>query len=190
MLPKKSITSWQNWHWVSLLWLLAGCVLLDNMPRPTPLPNVVVPSVTPLPTLDAPTATPALPAGWQDARNVMRSVCFEAALVLRDEVFVLRSQAELEAFWARVDDLKACRRPITRPEVAFPDNAVLVGLWSYGFGCTARHDVRAVTMEAGTLSLELVFGVDGTCPYELLRPFWVFIANAANQAIAVRVQTD
>lgn len=184
------VMSWQSWHWLGALWLLAGCVLLDNVPRPTPLPNVVVPSVTPPPTEDAPLAAPALPFGWQDAREVMRGVCFEAAFALRDEVFVMRSLAELEAFWARVDALNACRRPIARPSVTFPDSAALVGLWSYGVGCTARHAVRAVTAGTGTLDVELALYIEGACNYELLRPFWVFIADAAAQAVTLRVLTD
>lgn len=164
-----------------------GCVLLDNAPRPTPLPNVLIPSATPSPLVEPPPTPDGLSFG-QDARAVMRGVCFEAALLLRNQVFILRSMSELEAFWARVDGLEACRRPIVRPAFDFVEGGVLIGLWSYGFGCVARHDIESVSDTPDSLSIVLIFLTEGTCHYELLRPFWVFVPDMGAKPATIHVR--
>jgi hypothetical protein len=67
---------------------------------------------------------------------------------------------------------------------------MLAGLWSYGMGCTARHEFLEFTRddEAKTILFRLRFITEGDCPYELLRPFWVGIPAASDYQITLSVE--
>lgn len=143
------------------------------------------------PSAAPPTRTP-FPAGLVDALPVMSGICFEAALDAAGQVFVLRNAEEHIRFYGLADNAGLCRRPVTRYPFDFAEGAVLAGLWSAGAGCVARHDIRAVERDdaAQTVAITLDFITEGDCPYELVRPFWVGIPDAAEYAITIRLVED
>jgi len=164
--------------------LLTGCNL--NFDAPAVVPS---PAPTPLPTDDpgwAPAATETaiaaalavpLPDGLADARRVHGRICFEAAYEVRDQVFVLRDALAHIRFYNDIDALNVCRRPVQRFPFDFSQGHLLAGLWSYGYGCKARHElIEAVRDDAAQVyRLRLRFVTEGDCNYELLRPYWVAV---------------
>ncbi len=151
--------------WLLLMLLLAGCTL----------PKMAVePTLTPVPM-------------WQDASPVMAGICFEAAFDAAGQVFVLRDSPALSDLYDLADNSELCRQPVARETFDFRDGRVLVGLWSQGNGCTAEHEV--IDMERYTaqriISLRLRFTTGGTCPYELVRPFWIALPDAADYEIHI-----
>src|SRR5690606_18099721 len=125
--------------------------------------------------------TPTPDLSWQPADEVMAGICFEAAFDAAGQVFVLESAADLTEFYDLADHSELCRRPVTRAAFDFSGGQVLVGLWSKGVGCKARHDVEGFERQkaARQVTLSLRFVTEGDCPYELVRPFWVSIPQAA-----------
>jgi hypothetical protein len=165
----------------------AACTLQD-----VPVTVVVLlPTVTPTPdtpvATETPTAAPTPSYPWTDEIPTMYGICFEAAYDARDTVFVLRSAEEHIALYDAADNSGLCRRPVTRNPFEFADgNRVLAGLWSYGVGCTARHEVLGYTEQDGVLAVELRFVTDGTCNYELVRPFWIGVDGVQDVTLSVR----
>ncbi len=136
----------------------------------------------------APTATGA-PPPWADARAVMAGICFEAARDAAGQVFTLRSAADHIRFYDLADHSGLCRRPVERHPFDFSGGRALAGLWSAGQGCTARHDVLSFERDdaARTISIRLALVVEGGCPYELVRPFWVSLEGAQDYTIVIEV---
>jgi hypothetical protein len=163
-----------------LVVLLAGCVMygperivITATPTdtPQPLPTSALDEVTSAPNL---TSTP-WPYPFTDESAVMSGICFEAALDAANQLFILHNAAEHIAFYDLADNSEFCRHPVTRYPFDFSNGRVLAGFWSYGRGCTARHDVLDYQQDdvAKTLTIRLRFVTEGDCPYELVRPFWV-----------------
>lgn len=164
--------------------LLAGCNLDFDAP-------VVVPSMAPpsLPTDDpawVPAATETaiaaalavpLPDGLVDVRGLHGRICFEAAYEVRDQVFVLRNAMAHIRFYDEIDALNVCRRPVERFPFDFNQGQIVAGLWSYGYGCKARHELIETVSDAAAqvYRLRLRFVIEGDCNYELLRPYWVAV---------------
>lgn len=115
-------------------------------------------------------ATPG--ALWTDAAAVMSGVCFEGALAAGGQVATLRTADDLARFYDALTPY--CRLPIARVPFDFAAST-LVGTWSVGRGCTARHDLLEQHGDGGTLTLRLRFVTEGDCDYELLRPFWIAV---------------
>lgn len=130
------------------------------------------------------------PAGvqWRDTAQVMRGICFESANDAAGQVFVLRDAAELQRFYDLADNSQLCRRPVERVPFDFADGYMLAGLWSAGRGCTARHEIIAADRDSGTISLRLRFITEGTCNYELVRPFWVALVAGPDDDIRIEVE--
>lgn len=149
---------------------IAPVATSDQETSGTP-PNLVVPSVTPQ--LEMPPIP--VPDGLTDERFVMSGICFEFAYQMRDQVIVLRDALSHIQFYGDIDASEQCSRPITRYPFNFEQGQTLAGIWSYGMGCTARHDILdAVRDDANQrYSLRLRFVTEGDCPYELIRPFFV-----------------
>jgi hypothetical protein len=155
---------------------LTGCISLVRIP----------------PTLDAPFTpepTPVSAYPWVDAGAVMEGICFEAALDAVGETFVLRNADDHMRFYDLADNSQLCRRPVTRYAFDFSNGRILAGLWSYGRGCTARHEVLSFTRDdaAQSINLQLRFVTEGNCDYELVRAFWISLENATNYQIDVQV---
>jgi len=133
--------------------------------------------------------TPAPPA-LDDVTGVHAGICFEAAFELRERVFVIGSASQHIAFYEWIDAADWCRWPVERRPFEFSEGALLVGLWSYGRGCNARHDVLAVNRDDRTrqIAIQLAFVTDGDCPYELLRPFWVRLPAAQGYTVTLTVE--
>lgn len=133
-----------------------------------------------------------LPPGWVEAMDVMRGICFESAqgAAFDEAVFVLRSEADLTRLFDLSDNSGLCRRPVERVPFDFSGGLTLVGLWSDGFGCTARHDLVDVERDeaAQTLAIRLRFITEGDCPYELVRPWWVAIPDLDGVTVTVTVE--
>jgi hypothetical protein len=145
----------------------------------TPSPEVT--AATP-----AQTRTPS-PYPWTDENAVMGGICFEAALDASGQLFVLRNAANLIEFYDLADNSQFCRRPVTRYPFDFSNGRVLAGLWSYGRGCTARHDVEDIQRDDAerTLTIRLHFITEGDCNYELIQPLWIGLDGMQEYEIEV-----
>lgn len=148
-----------------------------------PACEVITPNLTPLPNV----ATP-----FQDAADMVRGICFEAAFdsARQGQVFVLRDTEAQIAFYDLADNSQLCRRPVERVPFDFSGGRVVAGLWSTGVGCTAAHEVLETRRDdnAKTVVLRLQFVIEGDCLYELVRPFWVAIDGANAYEIAIEVE--
>jgi len=198
--------SWQTWQKVISICLgaclLAGCSLsLESLATPAPVTPASIPvdataSTVATEAVALPTLTPtpeglyqpmALPDDLRDEMPVMQGICYEAARDAAGRIFVLRSADEHIRFYAQTDESKLCRHPVTRQAFNFSTGRVLVGFWQIGQGCTAHHDVQAVDRDetAKTITLRITFITEGTCVYELVRPFWVSLPDATGYEITV-----
>lgn len=162
--------------------LLTGC-FQSEVSSPSPSPSVSVVAVT------LPPVTPVYP--WTDENATMSGFCFEAASDTAGQVFILRSAEDHIHFYELADNSHLCRHPVARYPFDFSGGRVLVGLWSRGTGCTARHEVVNIERDdtARTLTLTLRFVTEGDCPYELVRPFWIGLDRANDYEITVKAAT-
>lgn len=119
----------------------------------------------------------------------MSGICFEAALDAAGKVFVIRNAEQHIQFYDLADNSHLCRHPVARNSFDFANGRVLAGLWNYGTGCTARHDVLAINRDdaAKTLTIQLQFVTEGACNYELIRPFWIGLDGVADYQINLQV---
>lgn len=178
----------------AILSVTSGCELsMQQTPSPaTPIPDVPIATVAlitntprasatpaPTPTPITPTATVS-PYPWTDANAVMGGICFESAYDAAGRTFVIESAEELSAFFDLADNSGLCRQPVARNTFDFRDNLIIVGMWSRGMGCTARHDVESFQRDdsARSLVIFLKLVTEGDCNYELVRPYWIAIDNA------------
>lgn len=166
--------------------LVAGCASLPPAASPTP---TVAATENAQHDTAASLATP-FPNGLVDALPVMLGICFESAFDAANQVFVLRSTAELQQFYDLADNSRLCRQPVERYEYEFAEGDVLAGFWSVGRGCRADHEILAVQRDDDerTLSIQTRFITEGLCNYELVRPFWVLIRDAADYEVVVSVE--
>jgi len=116
---------------------------------------------------------------------VLAGICFAAAQDAAGQHFVLRSAAELEAFFDLADHSQLCRRPVQRQAFDFSGGRVLAGLWSAARGCTAHHELVnwQRDAEARRIVLQLRLHSSGDCNYELLRPYWLALDRAGDYEI-------
>ena len=169
---------------IALLYaLLSACTLNTT---PIQVENTESES-TPIPFDDAVNAFTEL---WTDENAVMGGICFESAFDAVGQVFVLRDDAQLINFFNLADNSRLCRRAVVRQGFDFSTGRVLAGLWSYGFGCVARHELIDYNKDdtARTLTITLRFITEGTCNYELVRPFWIGISDVVDYEIALIVE--
>lgn len=119
----------------------------------------------------------------------MRGICFEAALDAAGDIFVLRDTRSHIRLYDLADNSDLCRRPVARYPFDFSGGRVLAGLWSYGRGCVARHDVVSQDRDdsARTLLIRLRFVIEGDCDYELVRPFWIGLEGVGDYQIQIEV---
>lgn len=162
--------------------LLTSCVLVGPVTNPAPGETPALPAATPF------------PGGLTDERAVTAGICFESAFDAAGRVFVLRSPDELAWLFDSSDASGFCRRPAVRGIFDFggadgPGRA-LAGLWSRGTGCTADHLIEGVEVDdaARTLTVRLRFILEGACPYELVRPFWIGITGYNEYDIRLLVE--
>jgi hypothetical protein len=165
------------------LLLLAGCNL--EMPTPAPLPNVVIPAQT-----ARPTPSNGLYGDLTDESTVMAGICFEGAFDARGKVFLLKTALDHINFYDQADNARLCRRNVARMPFDFENGAVLVGIWSYGTGCTAQHTITAYERdeEAKNIVIRASFVTEGECNYELLRPLWIGVPNAQGYSVMLMVE--
>lgn len=138
-----------------------------------------------------PTTTPQVSdRGWTDENSVMNGICFESAFDAVGRVFILRNETELSNFFDLADNSRLCRRPVKRQSFDFSGGRILVGLWSKGIGCTARHDVAQTHQddEARRFTMTLNLIIEGTCNYELVRPFWIGLSGVTDYEISLVVE--
>jgi hypothetical protein len=151
---------------------------------PTPaladsVPTMDAVLVTPIPTLS--------PYPWVDASTVMNGICFESAFDAAGRTFVIRTSEEHIAFYDAADSSQLCRRPVVRNPFDFSNGQILAGGWSKGRGCTAQHEVLGFQREDENrrLALEVRFVTEGDCNYELVRAFWIGIADMPGYEIVI-----
>ncbi|MDX2163550.1 MAG: hypothetical protein SF162_19705 [bacterium] len=193
MLPARFACAVMRLALALLIACLAACAAT---PAPTEFPTIPAPpiAITPVPTFPPPpTETPFTPLPFPpemtDASAVMSGLCFESVHDATGRPFVIRSADELTALYDLADNSRLCRRPVRRETFDFADGRVLAGVWSRGYGCTARHDVIRIDRDdtARRYAIELDLVVEGTCPYELVRPFWVGIDGVSDYEIGLYV---
>ncbi len=120
----------------------------------------------------------------------MSGICFEAALDASGETIALRSAEDHIRFYSEVDASGLCRRAVRRAPFEFADGArTLAGVWSYGTGCDATHEVTDYTLADGVLALTLAFTTSGDCDYELIQPFWIGVEGVTDVQITVERPT-
>lgn len=173
-------------HFTLLISLLAACAA----EAPTALiarTAAQIPTPTPSPTL---TPTPTV-YPWSDENAVMSGLCFESVYDAAGQVFILRSQEALTALFDLADHSELCRFPVRRGSFDFSGGRVLAGTWTRGQGCNARHDVVAIRRDdvARIFALTLRFVAEGTCPYQLVRPFWIGLDGLADYDVRLIVET-
>lgn len=180
--------------------LLVGCNLGWTLPEDTS-PDLRLPTVTAAatytPTPPTVTALPdgfyalqTFPQGLRDELPLMSGICFEAAWDTDEQVFVLRNALEHIRFYDLADRSRLCRNPVMRYPFDFEAGRILAGLWSQGQGCEAQHELLAVERDdpAQSITVRLRFTTSGACAYELLRPFWVSIPDAAGYDVRIEVE--
>ncbi|RMG87968.1 MAG: hypothetical protein D6712_04585 [Chloroflexi bacterium] len=151
-----------------------------NLP-PTPPPTIA--------TIRLPTPAPGDIYPWQNANDIMRGICFEAANDAAEQTFVIRNAEEHIRFYNLADNSQLCRRPVERVPFDFGQGQVLAGLWNRGMGCKARHEVIDWVRDdtAHTFSINLRLVIEGDCPYELVRPFWIALEGVDDYDISITV---
>lgn len=172
--------------WMCMLTLLTGCNLLNS---PMPTVQIASASVTPpaTPTASRDYVPVSFPDGIVDALPILSGICFEAAFDAAGQVFVLRTAQEQANLYDLADRSGLCPRPVTRYPFDFSAGMTLAGLWSRGIGCTAEHQLLTIERTAQRVLLQLRFVTRGSCPYELVRPFWVGIPDASTAEIMIEV---
>lgn len=162
-----------------ILFVITACTLVEAPPS-------VEPSII---RLASPTPPTPLPQGWTDEIDVMSGICFEAAYDAANKTFALHSAEDHIKFYDLADFSRLCRQPVTRHPFDFTTGRALVGLWSVGIGCKAHHEVLDVDRNDAdkAITARLRFIIEGDCPYELVRPFWVGIPNAQGYTITFEV---
>ena len=120
----------------------------------------------------------------------MEGVCFEAALDAAGRVFKIPNQSALDAFYGQVDHSQLCEDAVTHMTYPFNEGEIIVGLWSSGMGCTARHEVQNVLRDDAQKqeAIQLQFVTEGDCPYELVQPFWIALPQSADFDVQIVVQ--
>ncbi|HEX2622559.1 MAG TPA: hypothetical protein VHL11_20505 [Phototrophicaceae bacterium] len=135
-----------------------------------------------------PEATPL--SGWTDEINIMSGICFESAYDAKEITFVIHNDNELSTFFNLADNSDLCRHPVERQVFDFSNGRILAGLWSYGHGCKAHHDVLSIDRDdtAKKLTMHLKFVIEGDCDYELIRPFWAGLQGVSDYEIKIEVE--
>ncbi|MBC8099737.1 MAG: hypothetical protein H7Y11_09870 [Armatimonadetes bacterium] len=173
-----------GWWWVVYGLLLMGCTLTQPL---------IVPTAASL-TDTVPAPAPTVAAQWSDLGTdeiaIMSGICFEAAFDAVGDTFVLRTPDELARLYDLADNSRLCRHPVARSMFDFSGGRVLAGLWSYGRGCTARHELLSAIRDtaAKALAIRLKFISEGDCAYELVRPFWVGLSGLGEYTITLTVE--
>lgn len=164
-----------GWSVVWLMVMLVGSACIRSAPEPTftPAPLPIDPTPTDVIAV-TPTVTPS-PYPWTDENAIMSGLCFESVYDAAGRVFTLRSAEELSNFFDLADNSRLCRQPVRRAEFDFSTGRVLIGLWSRGRGCDARHVVTDVRRDdvARFFSIDVRLLTEGDCNYELVQPFWI-----------------
>ncbi len=152
-----------------------------------------VSNVTPEPVI-IPTVPPGVGDSslFEDQAGLVAGVCFAAASDAAGQVFTLQDADELSSFYDAADASDLCRRPIRRPplaerEAAFAGDAVVIGGWDAGSGCTAGHEVVRFERDdaARALMIEVRFITQGACGYALVRPLWLSLPGARGYAVTL-----
>ncbi|MCS6836835.1 MAG: hypothetical protein NZ750_12560 [Anaerolineae bacterium] len=170
---------------IPLLLLVSPSPTAEGLFTPTPMPS------------PTPEARPvqgwqplALTSGLRDVLPLLSGICFEAAYDAAGRVFVLRSPADLETFYNLADNSRLCRRPVRRYAFDFANDTALIGTWTRGLGCTARHELTEAMRddEARVVRLRFRFIQEGDCAYELVRPLWIAVAQATGYDLSLVVE--
>ena len=104
--------------------------------------------------------------------------------------FKLNNQNVLNGFYTQIDRNKVCEDDINSMAYPFNDGEMIVGIWSSGMGCSARHEVLNVQRDDAQKqeAIQLQFVTEGDCPYELVQPFWIALPQSADYDVQIAVQ--
>lgn len=120
----------------------------------------------------------------------MSGLCFESVYDAAERTFVIRSDAELTAFFDLADNSALCRHPVQRSSFDFTGGRLLIGLWSKALGCSAQHEVTNIQRDdvAKIYAISLRLVVQIGCNYELVRPFWIGLSDLSGYDVRLLVQ--
>lgn len=144
-------------------------------PTSTPIPfTPPSPSSTP-----EPTPTPALP--FPDASAIFEGVCFQYLRTLGGQTITLNSQADLNAFYNKVDESELCRDRVERKTFDFSARQI-IGTAITGEGCGINLTYERTDQDDSRQQRTIVLraAVSGDCPYELVRPIWMIVERPAS----------
>jgi hypothetical protein len=126
-----------------------------------------------------PSSTPALP--FPDAGAIFEGVCFQYLRTIGGQTITLNSEADLNAFYNKVDESELCRDRVERKSFDFSTRQI-IGTAITGEGCgidlTYERTDQDDSRQQRTISLRAT--VSGDCPYELVRPVWMSIERPAS----------
>lgn len=162
--------------------ILSGCIrAAETNLFPTPSPEIG--SQTQLSTTLQPNYE------WDDANAYVKGICFETALYYTGKVFVVTNGEQHTEFYDLMDASGLCRHPVTRYPFEFEDGRKLIGLWSFGTGCAAQHEITDVKHDATQriIVITLKFSTYGSCNFELVRPFWIAINDSNGYSVEIDI---
>ncbi len=178
---------------VLIAWVMiaaSACGTQITPPSITDVPYLLTP-VYPSPALtdDSPAVTNGVI--WVDASAVFEGLCFESVYDAAGQIFTLRADTDVTALFDLADNSQLCRRSVVRGTFDFAGGRVLIGTWSRGDGCSARHDIIDIDRDdvARVVAIQAQFITDGTCNYELVRPLWIALENITDYDIRLRVDS-
>jgi hypothetical protein len=158
-----------------MIWAALACSLIRTAePSPHPVGSTATPEIItgPLVPINAPTGSPEKPALSNDPASLLDPVCYDALAQLSGNVFVLRSQAELDQFIKALNVSGVCEEPASVPAFDF-SGKVLAGAIQVAEGCSAAFAPGATARDdrAQVVTLPLQFQVESGCDYEVLAVF-------------------
>ncbi len=176
----------QVWQWaggmglIGLICLLAACAPAPSEPVPTvlPLPTHTTWKVspTPRPTPLHPISLMTDTAPYDNRASLLNDVCFAYLATQTKEGWKWTTDADLSAFFARVNASELCSNPVPTPEFDFTEY-VLVGAVKSAEGCDAAHRILDTLQDetAGPITVHVELVIQTGCPYELIEPLLIAV---------------
>lgn len=170
--------------------LLSGC--LRDAPEPTATPAITATAdllATPTDLLMPDVVRTESPYPWTDETSIMQGLCFESIYDAAGQVFIFRVPEALTNLYDLADSSGLCSHPITRGTFDFSEGRILAGTWSRGRGCSAHHEITDIRQDdvAMIYAISVRLVTEGTCNYELVRPFWIGIHGKADYDVRLLI---
>jgi hypothetical protein len=126
-----------------------------------------------------PSPVPGMP--YPDVTAMFASVCYKYLETVADQPFALASDADLNAFYNRVDQSKHCSDSVLRHTFDFTAQRI-VGTVVAGNGCGI--DLTYVGTQADQ-AITFRKTLQGDCPYGLVRQIWLAVPREGNLTLSI-----